>query len=393
MRILLVTGDQPWPGTSGGRLRDQMLFEASAKVGEVHLLCFPFLQPAQVSLLPDGAKAVSMPWRRTLGARATTRLFATLHGRLVFQEHLVRQGAVEILGETLGAINPDAVILASPLFEPFVRQAAQGGRRVFVDMTDLRSRLISAQLRDTRNPGRWIRALLDAVALRRAEAAAARGASEVWFAAGRDGDIFQSRQRVTTRVVPNTVDVERYAELRGQPADRRTFGFVGSFDYAPNRVAAERLLEGILPRVRQHAPDASLVLIGRAPPPALSALVARTPGATLYGDDPAPIHRLARAGILAAPLDVGAGTKYKLIEAASAGIPIVSTLVGLAGLAYRPDEEVVVAGTDAEFAVAILALWADDARARRLAEAALERTRHEYDRRVSVDALRAALLT
>jgi len=391
MKLLLVTGDPPWPATSGGRLRDELLFRAATAAGDVHLLSFPFRGTFDPNLLPPGGQSHPMPWRHSLAARFSTRLRATWHGRLVFQQHLVQHGAVKLLGEAVDSLEPDAVILASPLFDPFVTEAARGGRPVFVDMTDLRSRLVEQQMRDFRHPARWARAVMDATAVARAEASAGGSALEVWFADRADAARFEARHGARVRVVPNTVDVESYAGLRGITAPPHRFGFVGSFDYAPNVAAAERLLREVLPRLRARTPDAGLVLIGRSPPRALAALAEQSAGATLLADNPAPIRRLAEAGILAAPISAGVGTKFKHIESASACVPIVSSRLGLSGLGYRNQEEVLVAETNEEFVEAIERLWRDPALARRLTANALVMTRQRYDHRVSIAAFGEAL--
>jgi glycosyltransferase involved in cell wall biosynthesis len=393
VRILLVTGDLPWPGTSGGRLRDQLLYHAAAAAGEVHLLSFPFRGASGTGHLPPNSHNHPLPWDTSLGARLGTRARATWHGRLVFQQHLVQYGAVARLRDIVAEVDPLAVILASPLYEPFVQEVANAGRSVFVDMTDLRSGLVSQQLRQLRQPARWARSLMDALAVRRAEAGVVGSAQEVWFARQADGDAFRRRYGSVVRVVPNTIDVAGYADLRAIRPRPRSFGFVGSFDYAPNVGAAEQLLQEVLPALRARSADASLILIGRSPPPTLVALARRVPGAILIADDPTPIRSLAQAGVLAAPLKVGVGTKFKLIEAAAAGVPIVTSPVGLDGLVYRAGAEVLVARTTEEFVRAIERIWSDSGFAATMAWEALAATERAYDNRVSDAAVRAALAT
>jgi glycosyltransferase involved in cell wall biosynthesis len=390
MKILLVTGDLPWPATSGGRLRDQLLYRAAAAVGDVHLLSFPF-RGYDPSAVPSGALVHPMPWDPSFKSRLTTRLRATMHGRLVFQQHLLQHGSMRLLTATIDSLQPDAVILASPLFQPFAIEAAAGGRPVFVDMTDLRSRLVEQQIREVRRPARWMRAVMDAVAVRRAEASLVGAVREVWFAERSDARIYERRSGARTRVIPNTVDVEAYAEWRRVSALPHHFGFVGSFDYAPNLAAAERLLVRILPLLRRRVPDASLVLIGRSPPRSLVSSSERAEGAELFANDPAPMRRLSESGLLVAPIQTGAGTKFKLVEAASAAVPIITSPVGLAGLSFRDGEEVLVAVTDEDFVMAIERLWRDPAAARRLAQRALVRVAQHNDHRVSIAAVRDAL--
>jgi len=73
------------------------------------------------------------------------------------------------------------------------------------------------------------------------------------------------------------------------------------------------------------------------------------------------------------PLLYGAGTKRKLIQAAMAGTPSVSTSIGTEGLGLRHETEVLVADDPAAFARAIERLVTDEPLWNRLASAGRER--------------------
>jgi len=184
------------------------------------------------------------------------------------------------------------------------------------------------------------------------------------------------------RVIPNTIRVSDYVPYRALAAEPCTFGFVGIYSFDPNLTAAIRLLTRILPLVRSQRPEARLVLIGRGPPPSLRALVERTPGATLFGDVPDAMETLAEAGPLLAPLEAGTGTRLKILEATASGIPVVTTSLGLAGLDFIPDEEIVVAETDSGFADALLRLWREPTAMAEMTERALRRVEKQYDNAV-----------
>ena len=65
------------------------------------------------------------------------------------------------------------------------------------------------------------------------------------------------------------------------------------------------------------------------------------------------LHGLyARAGVVVTPLVHGSGTRIKVLEAFAHRVPVVTTAVGVAGLAVRPREHVLVAETPAELALA-----------------------------------------
>ena len=71
------------------------------------------------------------------------------------------------------------------------------------------------------------------------------------------------------------------------------------------------------------------------------------------------------------PLRIGGGSRLKILEALSTGVPVVSTTVGAEGLRLRPGEHVTVADSADAFAMAVIeairrpeAAWAQAARGR-----------------------------
>ncbi|MGH7858701.1 MAG: glycosyltransferase family 4 protein, partial [Candidatus Binatia bacterium] len=153
--------------------------------------------------------------------------------------------------------------------------------------------------------------------------------------------------------------------------------FVGSTWY-PNVEALHYFAREILPLLRRHVPEFRLVVAGnvsesrelRLPPDS---------GIELLGfvDDLRP--HLAASRVFVVPILRGHGSRLKILDAAAAGVPVVSTTKGAEGLTFLDGSEIILADDPVEFAGSVIRLLRDDAFAKRLGDAAFERVRREYD--------------
>jgi glycosyltransferase involved in cell wall biosynthesis len=203
-------------------------------------------------------------------------------------------------------------------------------------------------------------------------------------------------ERIRQRASAATVSVVPNAAPAASPPARSDAGpgrplrlfFVGTLGYAPNRDAVEFLCRELLPRLRAGSPRAVTARVaGAGASPALVATAAAA-GVELLGPvaDLAPLY--AEADIALVPIRAAGGTRIKILEAFAYGAPVVSTTVGIEGIAaHHGEHALIVDGADA-FAEACLVLAADPAQARAMAA----RARTLVDTRYSVPAVEAELL-
>ena len=177
--------------------------------------------------------------------------------------------------------------------------------------------------------------------------------------------------------VETGVDTEYYAYV--PPAARPavpdgggTVVFTGAMDSRSNIEGIRFLLDEVWPLVLRTRPAATALIVGRNPPAALVA-TARERGFawefTGFVDDVRP--SVARAHAYVIPLRVGSGTRIKVFEAMAMGCPVVSTTLGVEGLAVTQGEDCLLADAAPDFAAGITTLLA--AADRRAAQAATAR--------------------
>lgn len=133
------------------------------------------------------------------------------------------------------------------------------------------------------------------------------------------------------------------------------FVFLGQLSLPHNEDGLRSFLTTVWPLVLGARPDARLHVVGRSPREGLVELISRFPDSVvLEGYVPDLRGLLGRSAAMVNPLRFGSGVKLKVIEALGAGLPVVSTTVGVDGLDHGADDGIVVADDPAEMAELLL---------------------------------------
>lgn len=157
------------------------------------------------------------------------------------------------------------------------------------------------------------------------------------------------------RVLPNTVRVPREPPAPAPASGIHRFLFIGSLGYMPNDDAVRWFCEEIFPSVRAARP-CELVVAGRGANDALKRFLAGRAGVVFLGEVASSAPVFAGAHTVIVPLRAGGGTRIKILEAFSAGRPVVTTTLGIEGIDARPGEHHLAADTAEAFASACLRL-------------------------------------
>ncbi len=234
---------------------------------------------------------------------------------------------------------------------------------------------------DLRNPRRWPVALYSRIQTGRLatfEAKVCRRVTHVTCVSREDAAaLTQLAPTVQPIVVPNGLFLTDYPNLQSpvssspREASAPQLVFTGKMDYRPNVDAVLWFANDILPHIQRERPEAQFVIVGQKPTEAVQKLAERK-GIVVTGavDDVQP--HIARAAVYVAPLRMGGGTRFKLLEAMTLKRPIVSTRIGAEGFEVQSGRELLLADSPADFAQAVLALLSDNAKQAALIGAAYE---------------------
>lgn len=175
-------------------------------------------------------------------------------------------------------------------------------------------------------------------------------------------------------------------------AERRGMTFVGSFEYGPNIEAVEWLCAEVLPLVDPALLEQHPVhIVGNALGERVRRAGEGLPSVRMTGWVPAVEPYVERARISLVPLRHGAGTKRKIVQAALAGTPSVSTTIGVEGLDLQDGVHAIVTDDPGAFAAGIERLLRDDALWQALSDAARASVQATNGPEVGRGAFRAAI--
>lgn len=396
MKLLFLTPQLPYPPRQGTAIRNWGLIRHLSRKHSVTVLSFAEggVSSSPEMLRTTVERVVSVPTpQRTRAAR----LPALISGQADLAQRLASAEYAHALEQLLQEQRFDFVHIEALEMAAYLPQLTAYGR------TAVRPSLIfdahnaehvlqrRAFETDVQQPARWPAALyswLQAPRLRRFESETLRAVHAVTCVSEEDAVSLRALvPELNPVLVPNGIDVGDYqpSTISHQP---NAIVFTGKMDYRPNVDAVLWFTEAIWPRIRAANPEAEFIIVGQKPTARVQALHGQH-GITVTGavEDARPY--IANASVYVAPLRMGGGTRFKLLEAMALAKPIVSTTLGAEGFAVQHGRELLLADEPTAFAQAVLNVMGDAPRAQALGVAGRAFVRAHYDWQVIIPTLEA----
>jgi glycosyltransferase involved in cell wall biosynthesis len=149
-------------------------------------------------------------------------------------------------------------------------------------------------------------------------------------------------------------------------------------DYLPNAHGIRWFLHSVLPELDRRLLNYKLTIVGKSPP--VDLLSWERPGRIEFTgrvDDVRPYTR--SADVFVVPLQIGGGTRLKILEALAMEVPVVSTRIGAEGLDLRDCVHLRLADDVSTMAQAIAELCAQPNVAQEMARRGREHVLARYD--------------
>ncbi|OGU61557.1 MAG: hypothetical protein A2X64_02430 [Ignavibacteria bacterium GWF2_33_9] len=171
------------------------------------------------------------------------------------------------------------------------------------------------------------------------------------------------------RLLTNGTDVDYFI-----PADfnkRKNILFTGKFDVWANQLMVERIIKKIMPKVKEIFPNIIFSFVGANPTKILKDLAEKNK-IDLHSNVPTMLPYLQNARIYLHPHRGATGIQNKLLEALSAGCPVVTTTSGNQGIYGKHKEHLMIGLTDEEIANNIIELLHNEELSKQLSKNARE---------------------
>jgi glycosyltransferase involved in cell wall biosynthesis len=406
MHVFYLTTELPFPPTGGGRVRSLAELRLLASLPEVDSVRVLAVHEGDVSADDARALEAAVPkvsvaplvfhpihiFRhksyvpRLLAVRLAKRvpyLAAKWDGRAVR-----RALAHELRARPYGVVYIDHLGMAVYLSE--IRRLAPRAR-VVLEQHNVESDFFGQFAKEKKGLARPV-AQLEWRAARAFEAASLRQVDAAVAISRADAVVFEEMAGVRAHVVPQTV---RYEPRTPSPVTPKEVGYVGSLAWRPNAQGLDWVCGDVWPLVRAAAPGLTLSIVGSGLPEGPSGPVVpsawQVAGVKTLGFVPELAPHEARWSAMVAPVFGGSGVRIKLLESFRAGVPVVTTPDGAAGLDLEDGRELFIAKDAPEFAARVVELVASPVLQERLRLGAYAYLERAHAPRVAEAVMRDAL--
>ena len=371
MEILFISHRIPFPPDRGDKIRSHNILKRLKQLAPVHVATFAeddydMREEVELAMLAHSYRLVHR--HKSLYVAGAEALMAQKPVSLTAFDHpALRQYIAHVLeNRQIGAI-----VVFSGQMGQYIPDDYTG--RVVMDFVDVDSAKFEAYAARKAMLARWIDTR-EAHLLRAEEARLACRADVSTLVTQVEAQLLRERMAADgesnaagkVRGLSNGIDcdyfspdqVEPEPQLAGVAGPRLIF--TGQMDYLPNVEAALRMIDRILPRIRESLPEASFHVVGRSPVAELQQRHGRN-GCYVWGRV-ADIRPWLKASDMAMiPLEIARGVQNKVLEAMAMGLPVVLSPEAARGIDAADGQEFLIGDSDDALAQAVVRVHRDGA--------------------------------
>ncbi|MBI2443235.1 MAG: glycosyltransferase [Candidatus Levybacteria bacterium] len=363
MNILFFTYDFPYPTNSGGKTRAFNLIKFAKRDADITLFSFTrndFQKEHNDALHALGVHDIFLFPRKSVrdirnlsSFILSQSIFSTLYfDRGIFDELLrvVREKRIDLVqfesfytGFYLSDVLRDLGVKQVFGTENIEYILYEDNARYH---TDLASRLFFTD---------------QAKKIKREEEAFYMKADSILAVTSQEKEYITSRWKKNVVVIENGVDIADFTQRKQKKRPENTLVFIGNFSYFPNVDAMKWFMHTVFPLLPS---DIKLIVVGRNSSK-MTFLRHERVQAREYVANIKDAYALGTA--LIAPIRIGGGTNFKILEAMASGLPVIALAERVGSFDFRDGEELLIASSPQEFVQKTTELLQGVALRRRLA--------------------------
>lgn len=355
MNVCFCTHRLPYPPNAGGRAETFGIVDGLVNRGhDVTLISYC----GDVNLAREMEAAVGCTVRPISGL--PNRTPKNLVGNLFSREPLpiTKARTDEYVSEVETYLGAADVVHLHALQTSYLAAKLDDEHPTVIRFNNVKSEIYHQYARHTRNPAEMAYAYLQYVKTKKYEGTIPGESTLTLAITNEDRErLRRSGAGGRIEVLPAGVDLSQYnpSDLKSDP---RRIVFFGSMDYHPNEDAALWFVNEVFPHIREETDDVVLDLVGKNPTDEVRKLDAEE-DVTVTGFVEDIHEHVDRASVVVIPIRVGTGVRMKALHAMAMGKPIVTTPVGIQGIAVEDGLHASIAQNAFDFASATVELLAD----------------------------------
>lgn len=346
-KVLYLAPKSPAAYNDGGRMRCSFIADALNTCSDLSV----WVLEDKVSAADPTRRVV--PWEQVefgrLKPAGFKKIVRYVHGVLsqwpvLACSYMDAARSVQLV-DKLNADQPDVVILGDSqlgILEPVIRRHLPRSR-VILDTHNVDWLLVDRMAGNSQQLIQKLKFLLLSRNIRLSERRAVTECDEVWATSADDADRFRQMGATQVFVIPNAINLEKFAAV--PLTGNRSIAYTGWYAYPPNEQAALFLIR-TAHRLYSEGCPLTVRLIGREPTRKMVSEARQVSYIEIVGEVDSATTEILKSDIFAAPIMVGSGTKFKLIEALALGRAIITTSLGNEGLGLHSEQQVIVSDLD-----------------------------------------------
>ncbi len=355
----------PYPLIGGDRIKSFHLLKHLAKSHNITLITFyqghEDYHEYQKEIENLGVKVIVIPLNPIKSSIASIpRLYQFKPLEIYFYYQQAFKSKVK---EYLQEENPDLIISFFMRTAEYVKNVP--AHKILI-AEDSRILYQTRSAKDSKNIIQKLVRLYEVMTLKHYEPKIMNNFDIITFVTKEDIEFSKKRnQNVKYRLLTNGTEVDKFI-----PSDfnlRKYILFTGKLDLWANDLMIKRIVENILPKIREKFPDIKFQIVGAKAPPMIKKY-AKLPNIELHENVPDFTPYLQQARVFLHPHLGGSGIQNKVLEAMSAGCPVVTTPSGNQGIEGIHSEHLMIARNDQELAQYSIEILQNDQLAQKISE-------------------------